>query len=265
MSEHSRQERVALYQRDIRAPLPNENEAEYHFMREKAAMADTFIFSEYFGFHSKLRTKGDFLSASEFALEWLKSFSLNEPNLFIVGGSILRVEGDRLFNSTPILYGGEILGYYDKRNLFRKEKKLLAPGSKPLFLRHPRTENLWSFLICFDVMLPGIFKELQMADFIAIPTNSPLKKESEATRHKRDQTIYARGATEAHASLFKCCSVGQVGKDRFFRKAPRLQGRSLIAAPGKILWRAPDIHWRGIAISGSDVANSAVASEEYRP
>ncbi|RME92218.1 MAG: hypothetical protein D6767_03700, partial [Candidatus Hydrogenedentota bacterium] len=158
------------------------------------------------------------------------------------------------YNACPFLFQGEVLGYYYKQNPYGKEKEFLSKGTDIFMMNHPVTKSVWSCLICYDVLLPGIFGKLQKANFIAIPTNSPRRKESEQDRQNRDKEIYVQGAKESQAMLFKCCSVGQVGRDwprkciPGLKKAPRLQGRSLIASQDKVLWKAKHIDWTGISI-----------------
>jgi len=239
---------ISMYQRDIRSKLPNENEIEYKFILEHFQKANTFIFSEYFSFHNQLKDYKDFIIESNFALKWLTKLSKEKEatNTFIIGGSIIRQINNRFFNSTPILYNGKLLGFYDKQELFGKEIGILTKGSDILEEVHPQTKKKWGILICADVYIKNVFDDYSEVDYIAIPTSSPFRKDDTVEeQEKRDKQIFIQGARRSNSILFKCCSVGQVGQDSESSKAPRLQGRSLIVNSDEVLLNTPHVHWAG--------------------
>ena len=239
---------TVLYQRDIRRPLPEPGEAEYIFLLDQIKNSSSFIFPEYFAFHSALETEESFLNYSSYALEWLKTLSAEKEarGTLIVGGSLLLLNSDKVYNSTPIFFEAEQVGSYQKQRLFGHEIGRVEKGSGYTVIKHPVTYEKWGFLICADVFIPGVFENYRDCDNIAIPTSSPFREvDSEQERKKRDFEIFVRGASESNSTIFKCCSVGQVGKDTGKALAPRLQGRSLIANRSRVIDSAPGIHWSG--------------------
>ena len=241
--------KIYIYQRDIRKPLPETYEPEYAFLLNAGESSSTFIFSEYFALHDSLETPEQFLKESKKALQWLQIISTSASfyNTLIIGGSLLYQENDRIFNQCSIFFNGQQIAYYRKRNPFRNENNFIQRGDKPLLFTHPVTGKVWGVLICNDVMLPDIFEEYKNADFLAIPTNSPLRSDdTDKERQKRDFDIYVKGAGISGSIIFKCCSTGQVGSDQPEKAAPTLQGRSLIADATSVLASAPGIYWTGL-------------------
>jgi hypothetical protein len=79
------------------------------------------------------------------------------------------------------------------------------------------------------------FRELAplKPEVIAVPTVSPyLENDTMADKYSRDQEYFVRGAQLAGAYVIKTCGVGTL-------MGGRLQGRSLICSPQKVLARVP--------------------------
>ena len=239
---------IVLYQRDIRQVLPKYTDSEYLFILNDLAKGQCYILPEYFAFHKDLSSQQDFIEYSKFAYTWLKQLSLQKEaqQTVIIGGSILSERKKKIYNESFVFYEGKEIASYKKRILFGHEVHVLHKGRKKLFFKHPIQADSWGILICADVFLRNIFKKHKKANYIALPTASPLKDESDEIRNNRDQEIYITGAKKSGSILFKCCSVGQVGGTQSNGEhPPKIQGRSLIANSEKILLKAPHIYWTG--------------------
>jgi len=247
---HMQKEFITLYQRPA-SPLPENRDPEYKFLLKTGSVSNTLIFPEYFTFHSEIRNLDSIFSISADTLKKLFRLS-TEPSFedtMIVGGTIIFSKDDFLFNATPVLLNGSLLGYYFKRKLFSDEARFLTCGDKELVIEHPVTHDKWGFLICADVHSSEYFAAYSQVRYIAIPTASPfLPQDTHADRLHRDLSIYQNGAQKSQAVIFKCCLTGQPGafeNENSPVKHRKVQGRSIIASPQEILARAPDIDWRG--------------------
>ncbi len=267
---------TALYQRKI-APLPDFKSPEGEFLRKLAARAHTLILPEYFSIHSGLNGFEEIIRYSRETLAWLLKFSAL-PELrhtLLIGGSLLvspdadqdaaqPVSGSvepppekptekpaqanpAFYNACPVLFRGETLHLYKKRNLYRDENDKLTPGNRSLVFTHPVTKEAWGVMICADVYLNDNFTDYRNAAHIAIPTASPYRPDDTPhDREQRDREIFVKGASVANAMIYKCCSTGE-SATAGERKA-RAQGRSLICSPDLVFLKAPDIDWTGALI-----------------
>ncbi|RME88484.1 MAG: hypothetical protein D6767_10110, partial [Candidatus Hydrogenedentota bacterium] len=95
---------IGLYQRDIRYPLPYPEEKEFTFLLQHARKTQTFIFSEYAGFHAMLKHRQEFYWESERTLAWLKYFSALLKDTLIIGGSFLLSKNNHIYNACPFLF-----------------------------------------------------------------------------------------------------------------------------------------------------------------
>ncbi len=150
----------------------------------------------------------------------------------LVGGSMVEhVEGD-FYNRSYLLDSGLVIGSYDKIHPYDNEGRgLIREGTeyKVFDVRGIRI----GLLICADVLHRGSFENIRglRPDLIFVPTTSPYRRnESSSVKFARDKRIFARGASRSNSIIFKVCASGSIA-------GHRLQGRSLIASPGKILWR----------------------------
>ncbi len=70
----------------------------------------------------------------------------------IVPGSFSLIRGERLFNSSPAIFNGKIIGWQDKISLFRDEKKEYTPGDRCMIFD---ANNLkFSISVCYDSDFP---------------------------------------------------------------------------------------------------------------
>ena len=153
-------------------------------------------------------------------------------NCIIIGGTVVERDGGHLYNRCHIFKDGESLGFYDKIHLYKNEGNgLVTPGNeyKVISVEGFRI----GLLICADVLYPGTFTNLKglRPDMVIIPTTSPYRPgESSQAKFQRDIDIYAHGSEIIDCILFKTSACGNI-------VGHKLQGRSLIASPGKIEWR----------------------------
>ncbi len=192
---------------------------------------DILAFSEYFLVKPELPNVAASARMRDQNLSWIGNLSI-EFDCLVVGGSIVETEDGNNYNRCYLIDKGTVLGHYDKIHLFRNEGQgLISPGN--IHRAFQWGEYRVGLLICADVLYPESFRALRALkpDLIFIPTTSPYKPgEPSEEKFARDSNIFAKGATEADAVLFKISASGSI-------VGHRLQGRSLIAAPGRICWR----------------------------
>ena len=150
----------------------------------------------------------------------------------LVGGSIVEhVEGD-FYNRSYLLDSGQVIGFYDKIHPYDNEGRGLIKEGIEYKVFDVRGIRI-GLLICADVLYRGSFENIRglRPDLIFVPTTSPYKRnESASVKFARDRRIFSHGASRSNSIIFKVCASGSIA-------GHRLQGRSLIASPGKILWR----------------------------
>lgn len=162
----------------------------------------------------------------------------------LVGGSLVEHVDGSLFNRCYMLDSGRIVGYYDKIHPFDNEGRgLIREGNeyKVFGIKGMRI----GILICADALYPGSFENIRglRPDMIFIPTTSPYRPgEKRREKFARDRSVFASGAARAHCPVFKVCASGMITRHR-------LQGRSLIALPGRIVWRMePELEHRSALV-----------------
>jgi len=150
----------------------------------------------------------------------------------LIGGSLVEHIEGCFFNRSYIFDSGEIIGHYDKIHPFDNEGRgLINPGIeyKVFTVRGVKI----GIMICADVLYPSSFYNIRglTPDLIFVPTTSPYRKdESPTAKFKRDMRLFGDGARVSDSYIFKVCASGWIARHR-------VQGRSLIASPGKIEWR----------------------------
>ncbi|HOO73014.1 MAG TPA: carbon-nitrogen hydrolase family protein [Spirochaetota bacterium] len=153
-----------------------------------------------------------------------------ETDSVVIGGTMPESSGGQLYNTTYVYDRGNFLGKYRKKHLFQPEVGIITPGDAyAVFSAHGIT---FGVLICADVFHDSSFMFMKNAGakIIFSPTFSLIKNETVEQKFSRDQEIYVRGANISGAVIVKVCGVKSNYK-------PYLQARSLIAAPGEILYR----------------------------
>lgn len=182
-----------------------------------------------------VKTKDSSVVASSFRKEEviveLKRLS-SALGCILVGGSVVEHVNGSLYNRSYLLDSGDIIGFYDKIHPYDNEGRGLIREGTEYKVFEVRGIRI-GMLICADVLYRGSFGNLRglRPDLIFVPTTSPYKPtESQSVKFARDRRIFADGAGRAGSIIFKVCASGSIA-------GHRLQGRSLIASPGKILWR----------------------------
>jgi len=191
--------------------------------------SDFLLLPEYFFADSTLKDHREALEKSQHAVDWL--LKLNESYKgIIIGGSVIRKEGDRYFNASPIISDGLVVDWYRKRNLMEREQALMSPGTETgIFILGGQR---FAVLICADVLKPEYFEELHQAGIKLVFTvmNSPYREETPEVKHARDEELFLKPARKYGMYIAKCCSAGSIF-------GHRVQGRSLVATPTGISWR----------------------------
>lgn len=102
---------------------------------------------------------------------------LGVPGAVAVAGSVLERDGDRIYNTIPVLGpSGELLGSYRKCHLFSygsREGELLTPGSEVVVVDTP--VGRLGLATCFDLRFPAQFAEMRAlgADVLVVPAAWP--------------------------------------------------------------------------------------------
>ncbi len=157
-------------------------------------------------------------------------------NTVVVGGTLTEKTTDGYYNTCYVFDRGNEVGFYRKVNPTSREQSAgVRPGNEfKIFDLHNLRVGV---LICADVLFPASFSKLAAlgGQIIFVPTASPYRPgESVEEKFERDRLIFLEGAKAANAPLIKTCGVGTTF-------GHRIQGRSLIVTPEKIVARAePD-------------------------
>lgn len=192
---------------------------------------DFLCLPEYFFVGENLNSQIETSELTAQNKEWLADLS-RRLDCVVIGGSMVEKAQDKFHNTCFIYSKGEEVGFYCKLNPFGREATFgISPG-KDLQVFELDGVRV-GVLICADVLIPGIFKEMRAfrPQVIFCPTTSPFK-EGETVEEKkgRDFEIYVSGARDSGAYIVKTCAVGTL-------LSKRLQGRSLIAAPWGVIRR----------------------------
>jgi predicted amidohydrolase len=150
----------------------------------------------------------------------------------LIAGTVVVEEGGKLYNRSYLCDDGIFIGHFDKIHPYDNEGRgLIYPGHDYKVFEYEGLRI--GVLICADVLYPDSFKNIRglQPDLIFIPTTSPYRENEPLTeKFERDRKIYAEGALAANSILFKIGASGKITRHK-------LQGRSLIAFPGEIIWR----------------------------
>jgi predicted amidohydrolase len=226
MLDKNRSLKIALLQ-----DQPGSNIREIYYSRLKDFAPDIIAMPEYFFVGPAYDNTASSFVIKDELLTQLKKWS-SEFNCLLIGGTLVERLGKINFNRCYLLNKGDIIGHYDKIHLFRDEGHgQITPGNEyKVFAIGGLRIGL---LICADVLYPDTFRNIRglKPDLIFIPTTSPNRPdETIEAKFARDIQIFANGAVAADSIIFKVSASGSILKHK-------LQGRSLIASPGKILWR----------------------------
>jgi len=192
------------------------------------------VLPEYFWVRPADRDHRDSAAHARQDLDLMARLSTEEPWVLVGGTFVERNEGDVYYNACPVFQDGREIGRYRKIHLMPGEARHgISPGSgfqlvEALGLR-------LAPVICADVLYPDTFNDVARLhpSLILAPMSSPLLPgDTPEAKDKRDRDIFLRGAGRAGAPIVKAGGVGHL-----FQRP--LQGRSLVATPGAILFRTP--------------------------
>jgi len=224
----SRKLRIAALQKRVGSHIPP---AVFERLHESGV--DIVCLPEYFFIPDAVRNQVETAGHRQRILAQLEAYSRILAGV-VVGGSLVEKAGESYYNACHVFDCGRHVGYYRKRHLTGREKAVgLGPGERPAVFEI-RGFRL-GILICADVLVRSHFDELAKLrpEVIAVPTVSPyLGNDSISEKYLRDQEYFVRGAGMAGSYLIKACGVGNL-------MGGRLQGRSLICSPQKVLARVP--------------------------
>lgn len=216
--------KITIFQKNLNEGL------NIHILKKLANIdSDFLVLPEYFAVDNNVKNYEELKSKTTPALEWLTKLSQSYKGI-IIGGSVIREQKEKFYNSCPILYKGEIVDWYAKRELTNEEKKYLTPGLDPgIFILNGIR---FGVLICNDINNKELINELNknQVKLIFVIVASLKKEEDLKTKYQRDEELFAKPAKENQQIIIKCSSVGSI-----FEKP--LQGRSLLATPIGINWR----------------------------
>lgn len=218
--------KVSIYQKSIPDGL------NLSIYKKLAALkSDFLIFPEYFYADTAVKDYGSLLDKSQYAMDWLQKLNDTYKGI-ILGGSVLRKEDSgKTRSSCPVITGGTIVDWYNKRSLSPEESALsVVPGNEPGI--YILGGHRFAILLGDDIKNKDYLKEL--ADMgirlIFAMVASPKKDESAESKQERDLDIFAGPAAEYGLHIVKCGGTGTLVNQP-------LQGRSLVVAPSGISWR----------------------------
>lgn len=151
----------------------------------------------------------------------------------IVGGTLTEKTANGYYNTCYLFEGGREIGSYRKVNPTPRELSagiLRGDEFKAFEVRGLRI----GVLICADVLNAQSFDVMRELDCAVtfVPTASPYRAgDTVEDKIERDRSIFLEGARRMKCPLVKTCGVGTTF-------GHRLQGRSLIATPERIIARA---------------------------
>lgn len=162
---------IAVVQFKINYAFPNDNleRMSAYIAEAKEGRADLIIFPEesvLFGMPNEEARNSD--------VEYLEYFKSEAKRyaIDIVPGSWLVRDGSRVFNKARYIdREGNVLGAYDKRNLWRSEAQFTSPGSE--ILPFSTRFGIIGLALCWDIMDPTIFREQakQGAEVFLVPSH----------------------------------------------------------------------------------------------
>ncbi len=154
--------------------------------------------------------------------------------MIVVGGTLTERTAAGFYNTCYVFDSGAELGSYRKVHPTEKEMSAGVLRGEEFKVFEARGLNI-GVLICADVLNVQSFQELAglQCRIAFVPTASPYREgEAVEQKYERDRSIFLEGARTMNCPVVKTCGVGTVfGKHR-------LQGRSLIATPDRIVARA---------------------------
>ena len=191
------------------------------------AKSDMMVLPEYFSADVNVKSLQQIQDRTKSTLDWLIKLNHTYKGI-IVGGSVIKREEDgKMFNACPIIYNGDIIDWYYKRNLSNEEKNILTTGTEPgiFILNNIR----FSVLIGEDVLQESFFKELKEQGIkLIFIVNKSFKEDS-----INYEEILMKHSKDNQQVFVKCDAVGS-----FLDK--KLKGKSMLVHPNGISWHVTE-------------------------
>lgn len=167
--------KVSLIHLRIRNSLQNNLEAASNGVREAAKQKPAFIaLPEYFSIPDSME---HFTSAKETSrktykstMDFLCKISAEQPEIYLVGGSVLEEDTNAFYNTSTLWKDGELVGKYRKRNPIAVELKAgVSKGTQPAVFTTEHCKV--GLIICADMFdLPTVKAVVDLgAELVFLP------------------------------------------------------------------------------------------------
>jgi 5-aminopentanamidase len=163
--------------------------------------------------------------------------------ILVAGFCELAPDG-RVFNSSAMVDGDQVLAVYRKLHLWGEEPNWFSPGDAPAPVIATRLGRV-GLGVCYDIEFPELTRGLALdgAELIALPANWPFEEPPPGGR----AILHGLGAMTAYWSKVFVAVCDRCGTER----GVAFEGGSLIAAPNGALLAGP-IAGRGAEILYAD-------------
>lgn len=163
--------------------------------------------------------------------------------MLVAGFCELAPDG-RVFNSSVLIDGDQVLAVYRKLHLWGEESNWFSPGEEPAPVIATRLGQI-GLAVCYDLEFPELTRglALQGAELIALPTNWPFEEPPDGGR----PILHGLGAMTAYWSKVFVAVCDRCGTER----GVEFEGGSVIAGPSGALLAGP-VPDRGVEILYAD-------------
>ncbi|KAI1481002.1 putative hydrolase, carbon-nitrogen family [Daldinia eschscholtzii] len=177
--------KVALIQLHPKPLVPAENFAKAEsFIRDAAKEGCNLAVLPEYHLTSWVPEEPNFKESCADSASYLKKYQqlAKELNICIVPGTIVELEGESLHNIAYFISSnGEVLGRYQKKNLWHPERRHLVSSAQQPHEAFDTPLGRVGLLICWDIAFPEAFRELisDGAQIICVPTFWSMKDVSD--------------------------------------------------------------------------------------
>jgi 5-aminopentanamidase len=172
--------------------------------------------------------------------------------ILVAGFCELAPDG-RVFNSSVLVDGDQVLGVYRKLHLWGQEPKWFSAGEAPAPVISTRLGRI-GLGVCYDIEFPELTRGLALdgAELIALPANWPFEEPAPGAR----PILHGLAAMTAYWSKVFVAVCDRCGTER----GVEFEGGSVIAAPNGELLAGP-VAGRGAEILYADCDLATAASK----
>ncbi|KAI0113420.1 putative hydrolase, carbon-nitrogen family [Daldinia grandis] len=177
--------KVALIQMHPKPLVPAENFAKAEsFIKDAAKEGCSLAVLPEYHLTSWVPDEPEFKDSCADSASYLKKYQqlAKELAICIVPGTIVELEGESLRNIAYFISSnGEVLGRYQKKNLWHPERRHLVSSAKQPHEAFDTPLGRVGLLICWDIAFPEAFRELisDGAQIICVPTFWSMKDVSD--------------------------------------------------------------------------------------